>query len=328
MPIVTSCACGFRFKAPDKLAGRKARCPKCSEIVQIPALEAEAASAPIEEAAPPAEATRTTSPETETHEGPAALPLKEPAGEDALAPASPGAPAASPDETKDAEEPKIEAPAPEAPPPAAASPTTRRTGRFKKVSGEKGTSRAEKPAAAKTEKPEPKPSKPAGPSQPGAIGEFLSFKRMITPSIVKLLFWLGEFLLVLSGLGSVVSAILMMTARHGDVAMGLVMLVAGPVGTVVGMLLWRVMCESALLYFQVFDRLGEIRDLLAKGKEGGTAVSSAPVPAGPGQVVVAASTPALDAATSAAVAAPPVEVPAAEKPPAEAGSDAAPPPQA
>jgi hypothetical protein len=326
MPIVTTCSCGFKFKAPDKLAGRKARCPKCSEIVQIPAAGTGPASGPLEPAAAPG-ATRTTSPETETSEGPAALPLKESvsAADPALAaPAAPAAPALppapSPDETKPAEEPKAETPAEppapeppaaEAPAPAAASPNTRRTGRFRKDLAEKGTAKTEKPAA-KSEKPSPAPSKPSGPSgpsKPNPVMEFLAFKRMITPSIVKLLFWLGEFLLVLSGLGSIVSAIVTMTAKHGDVALGLVLLVAGPVSTVIGMLLWRVLCESALLYFQVFDRLGEIRDLLAKAKEA-PAATPAPVP-----VVPAPAPPETPAAPAPEVpAAPPADAaPAAPK---------------
>ncbi|KAF0244922.1 MAG: peptidase S1 and S6 [Planctomycetota bacterium] len=291
MPIITTCKCGFRFKAPDKLAGRKARCPKCNEVVQIPALEDEAASAPIEEAAPPAEPAapaRNTSPEVETSEGPGALPPKEPIGE------SDPAPAAPPEETKAAEEPKPEAPA-EAPPPAAASPTTRRTGRFRKDALEKGTSKTEK-SSVKTEKAAPKPSAPAGPSKPSAIGEFLNFKRMITPSIVKLLFWLGEGLLVLYGLGSVIAAVVIMTARHGDVLSGLATLVVGPVSTVIFMLLWRVMCESALLYFQVFDRLGEIRDLLAKQKEAPAAPAAPAPPTSPAAPAPASEIPTVPAA--------------------------------
>ena len=294
MPIVTTCVCGFRFKAPDKLAGRKARCPKCNQIVHIPALEAEVGSAPIEEAAPPAEPAapaRNTPPEVETSEGPGALPPKEPIGE------SDPVPEAPPDETKAAEEPKPEAPA-EAPPPAAASPTTRRTGRFRKDALERGTAKTEKPAA-KTEKPAPKPSAPAGPSKPSAIGEFLGFRRMITPSIVKILFWLGEFLLVVGAFGGVIAAILIMANSRGrgeEVMAGIGVLIGAPVVCIVYMLLWRVMCESAVLYFQVFDRLGEIRDLLAKQKEVPAASASPAPPTSPAAPAPASEVPPVPAA--------------------------------
>src|SRR5437868_3273543 len=95
MPILTACACGFRFKAPDRLAGKKARCPKCNQILQIPASTAEATileeapppapvNAPLEEQAPAAPG-MATSPDQETDEGPSALPGSEPV-QDAPAP--------------------------------------------------------------------------------------------------------------------------------------------------------------------------------------------------------------------------------------------------
>lgn len=40
MPIKTVCSCGAAFAAPDKLAGRQVKCPKCSQPVGVPAAEA------------------------------------------------------------------------------------------------------------------------------------------------------------------------------------------------------------------------------------------------------------------------------------------------
>lgn len=42
MPIVVKCQCGKKFKAKDKLAGRKVRCPACREPLRIPAGGSEA----------------------------------------------------------------------------------------------------------------------------------------------------------------------------------------------------------------------------------------------------------------------------------------------
>ena len=36
MPIKISCRCGQRFQAPEKLAGKKVRCPKCGDPLVIP----------------------------------------------------------------------------------------------------------------------------------------------------------------------------------------------------------------------------------------------------------------------------------------------------
>ncbi|HUX02100.1 MAG: hypothetical protein WBD63_05575 [Phycisphaerae bacterium] len=57
MPITTTCpGCGKQMEAPDKAAGRKARCPHCRSVVEIPgeaaaAAPGEAVSAEVVEAA-------------------------------------------------------------------------------------------------------------------------------------------------------------------------------------------------------------------------------------------------------------------------------------
>ncbi len=43
MPITTRCSCGARFAAPDKLAGRAVKCPKCSQPVRVQAADQPAA---------------------------------------------------------------------------------------------------------------------------------------------------------------------------------------------------------------------------------------------------------------------------------------------
>ena len=37
MPITVSCSCGRRLKAPDKLLGKKAKCPDCGKVLLIEA---------------------------------------------------------------------------------------------------------------------------------------------------------------------------------------------------------------------------------------------------------------------------------------------------
>lgn len=42
MPIKVKCACGKVLNAPDKLAGKKAKCPGCQQVITIPASSAAA----------------------------------------------------------------------------------------------------------------------------------------------------------------------------------------------------------------------------------------------------------------------------------------------
>src|SRR2546428_11367635 len=45
MPIPVSCQCGQSFRAKDDLAGKRVKCPKCGQVLQIPGA-APSASAP------------------------------------------------------------------------------------------------------------------------------------------------------------------------------------------------------------------------------------------------------------------------------------------
>ena len=57
MPIQVQCQCGQSLQAPDNLAGRAVRCPKCSQPLNIPGSAAPAAAAPQANACPSCSAT-------------------------------------------------------------------------------------------------------------------------------------------------------------------------------------------------------------------------------------------------------------------------------
>ncbi|MCE9581555.1 MAG: DUF4282 domain-containing protein [Planctomycetes bacterium] len=326
MPILTTCPCGSRFKAPDRLAGKRVRCPKCSEILTVPA--GETPDAPIEETAPPVEPAA-AAPADAGQETPDAGPPAAP-GDDALKGASAETdgdlPAVKPPEGEPATEtPAAEAPAepvaaaPEAPaavePPAPPSMSSGRTGRLKRD----GTSRTTKAPASADAKPAVKAA--SKPSEPSAVGDYLAFRKMITPSLIKVLFWLGEFLLVLQAFGSFIAGIIIMSNAHhrsDEIAAGAAIMLGGPVLSVVWMLLWRVVCESTMLYFKMYERLGEVKDLLAKAAEESkatrepAAVVVAPVAAALVETPIVSETPA---AAPAEAPVPAADAPAKDAPP-------------
>jgi hypothetical protein len=55
MPITFSCGCGKTLRVPDEFAGRRAKCPGCGELVNIPGPEPvfEVEEKPKPGAAPP-----------------------------------------------------------------------------------------------------------------------------------------------------------------------------------------------------------------------------------------------------------------------------------
>jgi hypothetical protein len=84
--------------------------------------------------------------------------------------------------------------------------------------------------------------------------EFLKFKKMITPIIIQILFWIGVVVCVIWGLAAIVTGI-SGHAEHGGqiVFAGLLMLLIGPV-------LVRVYCEILIVLFSINTTLTQIKD--------------------------------------------------------------------
>ena len=81
------------------------------------------------------------------------------------------------------------------------------------------------------------------------FGEFLSFRKMITPVIIQILFWIGVVACVVGG---IVSIVLSFSTRSPLLILyGLLILVLGPI-------LVRVYCELLILFFRMNDTLNEI----------------------------------------------------------------------
>jgi len=89
------------------------------------------------------------------------------------------------------------------------------------------------------------------------FSEFISFRKMITPTIIQIVFWIGVVGSVLAGLFSIVSGL---SAFGGGAAVltGLVMIIVGPVAV-------RVYCELIILAFRSYETLVQIRDGQNKG---------------------------------------------------------------
>jgi hypothetical protein len=75
------------------------------------------------------------------------------------------------------------------------------------------------------------------------MNDYLTFRKMITPVLIRGIFWLGMMVVL-------VQAIAM--GRATNPLVGLFMLVLGS-------LVWRVSCELALILFRIHEALEEIR---------------------------------------------------------------------
>ena len=92
--------------------------------------------------------------------------------------------------------------------------------------------------------------------------DFLSFDKLIAGSAIKYLYWLGIAIIVIFGLGSFAGSINTMSYNPG---LGLLQLVVAVVAVAFGLIFWRVICETYLIFVSMNERLGEIRDRLPRG---------------------------------------------------------------
>jgi uncharacterized protein DUF4282 len=77
------------------------------------------------------------------------------------------------------------------------------------------------------------------------MGDFFSFRRMITPVIIQTLFWIFTAIAVLGGL------VLLFRGGSGTL-LGLIWIVVGP-------LIARVYCEILIVIFRINETLTDIR---------------------------------------------------------------------
>jgi len=89
------------------------------------------------------------------------------------------------------------------------------------------------------------------------MDDFLKFRKMITPTIIQILFWVGVA-------GAVIGALVMMGMSFGRYGGGAAQFLGGLVFLVVGPVMVRIYCELLILIFRMNETLTEIKNGLAK----------------------------------------------------------------
>ena len=86
--------------------------------------------------------------------------------------------------------------------------------------------------------------------------DLFQWERFVTPSIIKLFFWLAIAIIILFGLSSIASALQMMAVSAG---VGVFMLLGSLLGITIGILGARIFAEFVLIVFRINEHLGAIR---------------------------------------------------------------------
>ena len=85
--------------------------------------------------------------------------------------------------------------------------------------------------------------------------DFLNFKKMVTPVIIQILFWIGVVVSVIGGLISIIGGAVSDYGGGAMVFMGLLYIFLGP-------LVVRIYCELLIVVFSINDTLTEIKNSL------------------------------------------------------------------
>ena len=102
--------------------------------------------------------------------------------------------------------------------------------------------------------------------------DFLTFKKMIAPIIIPVLFWIGTIISIIVGLFFIfmgtTSELREFSPAGGEmVFMGLAYIFLGPI-------IVRVYCEFLIILFSVNDKLSDIKDILKTQQDNQTNLSS------------------------------------------------------
>jgi hypothetical protein len=86
--------------------------------------------------------------------------------------------------------------------------------------------------------------------------DLFQWERFITPSIIKLFYWLAVGISVLFGLSGIISGLTLMALSPLG---GLFWIIASLIGVVIGVIFARIIAEFVLIMFRINEHLGAIR---------------------------------------------------------------------
>ncbi len=89
------------------------------------------------------------------------------------------------------------------------------------------------------------------------IRDLFQWDRFITPSIIKVFYWLSVIIAVVFGLSGILSGLALVLLQP---LTGLFMIIGSLFGTLVGVIFVRIISEFVLITFRINEHLGAIRN--------------------------------------------------------------------
>ncbi|MEW6212472.1 MAG: DUF4282 domain-containing protein [Acidobacteriota bacterium] len=90
-----------------------------------------------------------------------------------------------------------------------------------------------------------------------SFGDFLTFRKMITPIIIQIIFWIGVALVVILGFLTIAAGASAFRDGGLVILIGLLYIVLGPI-------IVRVYCELIIVAFRMNESLSDIKNILER----------------------------------------------------------------
>jgi uncharacterized Tic20 family protein len=89
------------------------------------------------------------------------------------------------------------------------------------------------------------------------IGDLFQWERFVTPTVIKVFYWLAVVISVLLGLAGAFSSLVTMAYNP---FIGMIYLIASLLGICMGVIVSRILAEFVLIVFRMNEHLGAIRN--------------------------------------------------------------------
>ena len=89
------------------------------------------------------------------------------------------------------------------------------------------------------------------------IGHLFQWERFVTPTVIKVFYWLAVVISVLLGIAGAIAALGTMAINP---FVGMILLITTELGAIMGIVAARIAAEFVLIVFRINEHLGAIRN--------------------------------------------------------------------
>ena len=89
------------------------------------------------------------------------------------------------------------------------------------------------------------------------LSDLFQWERFVTPTVIKIFYWLAVVISILLGFAGAVSSL---TTMAYNPFVGMIFLIVSVLGAVMGIILARIFAEFVLIVFRINEHLGAIRN--------------------------------------------------------------------